>query len=200
MNDSPPPNLTTIDRLPSVRHAVVFESALLVVAVGIGWLVSVNPFANLYLTVEGLMAGIAGTVPPALGLWLLHQSDSERIRRFIEFIHETVGPIFRRATMGEVVALAVMAGVAEEALFRGLVQEGLIGIVGWLPALLLSGLLFGLVHWVTPFYALLATIIGLYLGGLYLVTGNLLVPIVVHALYDVVALRYLMKGGRVVGR
>jgi hypothetical protein len=178
-----------------VRHAVAFEFALLVVAVGVGWLVSVNPFARFDVTVEGLLIGVAGTVPPTIGLWLLHQSDSERIRRFIELIHEVVGPTFRRATMLEVVALALMAGLAEEALFRGLVQEGLSGIVGALPALLLSGVLFGLVHWVTPLYAFLATLIGLYLGGLYLVTGNLLVPIVVHALYDVVALRYLMNDG-----
>jgi len=42
-------------------------------------------------------------------------------------------------------------------------------------------------------YALLAGVVGLYLGGLYLLTGNLLVPIVVHALYDVVALGYLRR-------
>jgi membrane protease YdiL (CAAX protease family) len=90
-----------------------------------------------------------------------------------------------------IVALALMAGVAEEALFRGLLQEGLAGPLGWLPALLLASALFGVVHWLTGLYALLAGAVGLYLGGLYLLTGNLLVPIVVHALYDVVALVYL---------
>ena len=44
--------------------------------------------------------------------------------------------------------------------------------------------------------ALLAGVVGLYLGGLYLLTGNLLVPIVVHALYDIVALGYLRKAER----
>lgn len=195
MSDSPSPNRTTTHRLPSVRHAVVFEAVLLLVAVGIGWLVSVDPFANLFLTIEGLVAGVAATIPPVVALWLLHQSESDRIQRFIELIHELVGPMFRRTNLAEVVALAMMAGLAEEVLFRGLLQDGLAGVLGWLPALLLSSAIFGLVHWVTPLYAFLAMVIGLYLGGLYVVTGNLLVPIVAHALYDVVALRYLMKNG-----
>ena len=40
---------------------------------------------------------------------------------------------------------------------------------------------------------MLAGLIGLYLGWLWLAVGNLLVPIVVHALYDFVALMYLVK-------
>jgi len=62
--------------------------------------------------------------------------------------------------------------------------------------LLVASLLFGVVHWLTGLYALLAGMVGLYLGGLYLLTGNLLVPIVVHALYDIVALGYLRKAER----
>jgi membrane protease YdiL (CAAX protease family) len=40
---------------------------------------------------------------------------------------------------------------------------------------------------------IVATVIGAYLGVLWLWTGNLMTPIVVHALYDFVALIYLLR-------
>jgi membrane protease YdiL (CAAX protease family) len=54
--------------------------------------------------------------------------------------------------------------------------------------------LFGLLHLVTPTYAVLAALMGGYLGWLYVRTGNLLVAIIVHALYDFFALSYFVKG------
>jgi hypothetical protein len=52
------------------------------------------------------------------------------------------------------------------------------------------------VHWLTISYAVFATLIGAYLGLLFLVTGNLLAPAVTHALYDVAALSILVRRGR----
>ena len=48
-------------------------------------------------------------------------------------------------------------------------------------------------HSVTLTYALLAACIGLYLGAIWLATGNLLVPITSHALYDFLAFVYLVQ-------
>jgi membrane protease YdiL (CAAX protease family) len=90
--------------------------------------------------------------------------------------------------------ISVLAGVGEEALFRGLVQDTL---AAWMPlgvALALASLLFGLLHAVTPTYAVLATLMGAYLGGLYLWTGGLLAPMVTHGVYDFAVLLYLQYG------
>jgi len=62
----------------------------------------------------------------------------------------------------------------------------------WL-SLLLAAVLFGLLHFITPTYAVLAGLIGLYLGALWLATGNLLTPIVTHGTYDLLALVYLAR-------
>jgi hypothetical protein len=43
-------------------------------------------------------------------------------------------------------------------------------------------------------YAILAALIGLYLGLLLIWTGNLLAPAVAHGLYDFIALLYLVRG------
>jgi membrane protease YdiL (CAAX protease family) len=79
-------------------------------------------------------------------------------------------------------------------LFRGVLQDT---FRGWMPlwaAIGLSALLFGVLHAVTPTYAVLAALVGAYLGVLYLLTGNLLAPIVAHAVYDFVALVYVTRG------
>ena len=84
--------------------------------------------------------------------------------------------------------LAGAAGVGEEALFRGVLQPAL-GPYG----LWISSLLFGVLHALTYTYFLLAALLGLYLGWLFERTDNLLVPVIVHALYDAVALWLLRK-------
>jgi membrane protease YdiL (CAAX protease family) len=52
---------------------------------------------------------------------------------------------------------------------------------------------FGIAHWVTTAYAVVAGVVGLYLGLLYVITENLLAPAVAHALYDFVALLVLVR-------
>ena len=43
--------------------------------------------------------------------------------------------------------------------------------------------------------AALATLLGAYLGLTYAASGNLLVPIVAHAVYDLIALAEILKDG-----
>ena len=86
----------------------------------------------------------------------------------------------------------MLAGIGEEALFRGIIQTTLADWLNQWVALAVASALFGLGHLVTPAYAVLAGLLGLYLGGLSMVFDNLLLAIVVHALYDFVALTYLV--------
>lgn len=176
-----------------MTHAILFEAGVLALAIAIGWVLSIDPFAGLAYRVDHLVVGLAATVPPVVALWLLQRSTVPTVVEFRRVVEELVGPLFAETPTTYVMALALTAGVAEEVLFRGLLQDGLTGLMGWLPALLLASVLFGAVHWLTRLYAFLAGLVGLYLGALYLLTGNLLVPIVVHALYDVVALGYLQS-------
>jgi membrane protease YdiL (CAAX protease family) len=62
------------------------------------------------------------------------------------------------------------------------------------PAVALASAVFGLLHAITPTYAILATVMGAYLGVVWIASGNLLAPIVAHALYDFVALVWLLRG------
>ena len=62
--------------------------------------------------------------------------------------------------------------------------------VGWEMAVawIASSVAFGFVHPVSKLYIAVTGLMGLYFGGLLLLTGNLLIPIVAHALYDAIQL------------
>jgi hypothetical protein len=91
--------------------------------------------------------------------------------------------IFSEAKLPDLCLIAVCAGLAEELLFRGVIQVKL-GIVG-------ASIIFGLLHFITPAYFVIATIMGLYLGILYQYYDSLLIPIQLHFIYDLGALIYL---------
>jgi membrane protease YdiL (CAAX protease family) len=87
--------------------------------------------------------------------------------------------------------LGAIAGIGEEWLFRGVFQE-LLAQKFQSPSLslALSGLVFGLLHAVTPVYAILAGAASVFFGYLYIISHNLAVPMITHAVYDVFALMW----------
>ena len=67
----------------------------------------------------------------------------------------------------ELALLAMLAGAAEEIVFRGVLQAWLMESDTSGVALLVASAVFGLAHFMTRVYALLAAMAGLYLGCLF---------------------------------
>eukprot|EP00536_Pseudo-nitzschia_multiseries_P013413 jgi/Psemu1/211598/e_gw1.572.52.1 len=88
-------------------------------------------------------------------------------------------------------ALGLAAGLGEEMLFRGVLQFEIASrTTSEIVAVVLSSIIFGALHAVTPLYAILAALASVYFGWLYIATGNLAIPIATHAFYDWAALLY----------
>jgi uncharacterized protein len=177
--------------------AALFEGSLAVLAVCIGWALNCSPMTTFRLNSLDLGWGILATLPPAAFFWLSIKIPWRPFAKIMQVLDETFIPMFRQCRMIELLIIALLAGLGEEMLFRGILQAWVTDKVGG-PygigvGLGLSAAIFGLLHSVTPTYALLAGGIGLYLGALWLVTGNLLVPITAHALYDFLALLYFVQ-------
>lgn len=95
-------------------------------------------------------------------------------------------PLFRGTGTGRALLLASLSGFAEEALFRGVLLPE-IGLVG-------SSLLFGLLHTGDRRLAAVgvwAAAVGFLLGWLYQATGNLAVPMALHAGSNLLSLLWL---------
>jgi membrane protease YdiL (CAAX protease family) len=93
--------------------------------------------------------------------------------------------------------VAVTAGVAEELLFRGFLMLFLTDVAGWSwqSAAAGSAIAFGLNHLyqgVRP--ALASAAAGYLLAEIYLQTGSLVLPALIHAAVDLVALRAPRRG------
>jgi len=97
---------------------------------------------------------------------------------------------FRPQHLPQIIAGGLLAG-GEELIFRGVLLEGLRSLAGMpsLPAVGLTALVFGLCHtipkrllWPFTFWAIWE---GALLGGIYVVSGSLLVVVVLHVLHDI---------------
>jgi membrane protease YdiL (CAAX protease family) len=164
------------------------EAGLLVLAWGLGWWLQIPPLARFDFGLAPAALGIVATVPMLLGLAWILTSRWPPAYKLVTLVSERLAPLLAGRSRSQLALLAVLAGVAEEVLFRGVVQVGLARVFSEPLALVSTSVIFGLAHFASPAYALMAGLVGLYLGALFLLQGSLLVPILAHALYDFVAL------------
>jgi uncharacterized protein len=173
--------------------ACAFELALLGSAGVLGWLFKQPLVTARHWRVGDAALGIAGAGPLlVLFGWTLH-SRLRPLAEIRDFLETIIRPIFGQWRLVQLAVLSILAGVCEESLFRGFIQGRLTDTMGAATALILASVLFGVSHFVNWAYAITATLIGMYLGALWLFTGNLLVPTVTHAVYDFVALVYFLR-------
>jgi uncharacterized protein len=177
--------------------ATLFEALLALLAVVTGWLVGHPPAATFQASWIALGWGLAATAPALCLFWACLRCGWGPFARLTNLTDRQIVPLFRRSTPLELAAISLVAGIGEEMLFRGLLQGGVTDWIGgpagfWL-GLAAGSLAFGLAHFLSFTYAILTCLIGLYLGWLWVATGNLLTPITTHALYDFLALFYLAR-------
>jgi membrane protease YdiL (CAAX protease family) len=183
-----------IGRVWIVLVASLFEGGLALVAWTAAWLLE-EPLANrLWWDAADAALGIAACVPMLALFWLGLHARVPPLVRIRRLCAEVIRPLFAPCSVAELALISLLAGLGEELLFRGVLQAALARGLGPAAGLALTSVAFGLLHALTPTYAVLATAMGLYLGGLAMAEDNLLVVIVAHGLYDLVALVYLTRG------
>lgn len=141
----------------------------------------------------GAGLGLLGSIP-LFGIYAwMACSRWQPIQELRILFNTWIVRLFLPWRLWQLLLVSLLAGLGEEALFRDLLQGVLSRLWGTEPALVLASVLFGLLHAISPAYALLATLMGMWLGLLYLVTDNLLAPILAHAFYDAALLIYLTR-------
>jgi membrane protease YdiL (CAAX protease family) len=80
-----------------------------------------------------------------------------------------------------VLVIGVGAALSEELMFRGFLGRGLVGHYGWIPGVLLTAILFGLIH-LNIRQAAYATVMGVLLHFVYATTRSLWMPMLLHFL------------------
>ncbi len=191
MDDHLPPR----ERL--VLLAVIFEGGLGVAALALGWWLNCPALATFRYTPAAIGWGALFGLPMLGLLGLTMRLPVWPFSDVLRVVDGLLVPLFRDCRVIDLAAISILAGLGEEMLFRGVIQEWAARAVGgpsgvWV-GLAAASLLFGLAHAITPSYVVLAGLMGVYLGWIWIATGNLLVPVTAHAVYDFLALVYLVK-------
>lgn len=175
--------------------AFLLEGGLLVMAWLLGLGMDIAPFDTWRGSASALAIGSAAGALLLVPMSMLARSGWPPLRRLAEVVRQIADALFARATVLDLALVSLLAGVAEEALFRGVVQAGLAPAIGPVPAIAVGAVTFGLAHMITPTYAVVACGIGAAFGALLLATGDLAAPIAAHAVYDFLALMWVVKRG-----
>lgn len=131
-------------------------------------------------------------IPMVAMLYLVVRTQWAPLSRLKQEIDEKVLPIFANCKLIDLAAIALIAGVGEELFFRGWLQSALTNKFGLWVGLLIASLIFGLAHYLSTDYAVYAFVTGIYLGVIYQESGNLYIVMVIHTVYDFIALIYLI--------
>lgn len=186
-----------MDRRRLLALTFLFEGATLALAFALGLATGILPFDLLRSSAAGIGAGALAGAAMFAALVPAMRSDWPPFSRLADTVREIAARFFARSSALDLAIVSAMAGIAEEALFRGVVQPSLTGPFGTPVAVVVAGILFGMVHFLTVTYVVVASAIGILLGVLLVVTGDLAAPIIAHALYDFLALFYLVRIRRV---
>lgn len=175
-------------RAYGLAKVAVFYLAMLAVAVGVmrfeGGLALLLPRmpARSWAFCSGLGLGVGLII-----VWFTRLSVRRYgwARSLVEALRVAIGEL----RWSEALAIALFSSVGEEALFRGALQP-VVGLFG-------ASLIFGLLHTgpsrlFRP-WTVMAFVVGLLLGWMLQVTGNLVAPIVTHMTVNFLNLRYIAE-------
>jgi membrane protease YdiL (CAAX protease family) len=172
---------------------VFFEAGLAPFSLFLGWLLGHPPLSGFVWSAHDATLGAAAALPLIALFLAMFRWPVGPLARVKEFCEEEIVPLFGESNWSELALVSLSAGVGEEMLFRGVIQATLTSWLGVGVGLTLSSILFGVMHPISWLYIIIAALLGIYLGGLWLYNGNLLTVMVTHALYDFVALGYLIR-------
>ena len=180
---------------------VFFEFGLAPISLFLGWLLGHPPLETFQWSPEAAVWGAAATVPLILMFLGMLRWPFGPLARVKKFCDDEVVPLLEKSTWSDIALISLSVGVCEEMLFRGVIQASLIALLqSWFGdwwgvpwGLGMASVIFGLVHPISLTYMVIVAILGLYLGVVWIVGGNLLTVMITHALYDFAALAYLLR-------
>src|SRR5690554_5877719 len=151
--------------MPSTT-ALLFQGGIGLIGLLAVWLFDIPLLLDGLNAVEVVLFGTVGAAGTYLVLvllsrvpWLFPGNLSSQMQALYNFAASYRWPVL--------LALSVLAGVGEELLFRGAIQGWLLQHTGPWTAVIAASVLFGLVHYVSFTYFVMATGLGAVLGAAY---------------------------------
>lgn len=193
MTASSSPVALPLQRSVLLINTLLVEGGLAVAALLFAYWLGPELFGDFSWNRQDVLIGCLGAVPPLILILLMDRFPFGPFKHISDISDRFLRPLLANCKWPDYFLLAFLAGFCEELLFRGWMQPY---FTTWLPlwgSVLVTGIIFGLCHLITPAYFIIATLISIYLSCLYIWSGNLLVPMLTHGVYDLVALFAVMS-------
>lgn len=178
------------DQLPQEQQFFIlggslFSIGFIIIAFGLGWALDVSPLTNLNWNWTDLLIGVLAALPMFLFFLLSVKLPVPAFQKIKQFLLDELGPRIVNGSLLELFILCIFIGLGEEMLFRGVLQSWSTQF-GVVFAIVLTNMIFGILHSITRLYAIVATLMGVYLSLLLVLftPQNLLIPITTHTVYD----------------
>ncbi len=177
----------------------LFEGGLGLIGVLCAYLFGIDLWGQVHWhQLDDIFLGIGLSVFLFVFFLILNQySNFSFIQNTKDKLEDVLISFFSDFQTVHILLIALLSGCGEEILFRGFLQQVLqsnyFGSDNIWLGIFLSNMLFGLAHWLSPFYALYAGVLGLILGVVMVYSDNLLTPILIHTTYNFLVLYYLLK-------
>lgn len=179
-------------RAREYRSTMLLQWALAVLVVA-AWLAAGRPADVLGLVLPGGTGALAGAVVTALGIALLYaqwravsrmdEKGLDALRAQMASVADFLPRTSKEATLFR--RLSVTAGICEEVVYRGYLIWYIAAFVGTWPAAFLAAAAFGVLHLYQGLTGVLKTgATGLVMAVLYVASGTLLWPMILHAAVD----------------
>lgn len=138
-----------------------------------------------------LIGVVVAIVMFVLPIWLITHRWL-RLQSFydlITYLHQMTSGL----SWGQIIVISLCAGLGEELLFRGALQSWLHDLIGVYSAVVMSSLIFAILHAMTLYYFVITFLISLCFGILFYFSQSMLLVVTIHAVYDVIALGIIAK-------
>lgn len=185
-------NLASFSQLALLSTILLLVSGLLTYWVDHNW----SLFGNLGWLSIPLGVFIAAMI--FIGPVLLISHRWLRLHAFYQ-LTALLHDLTRQLTWPQIVILSVLAGLGEELLFRGVIQSWLTEFIGVYSAIVISSVIFATLHALTLYYFVFTFLLSLLLAFLFHTTQSMAFLVVIHAVYDVIALGVIAKYSHLLG-
>jgi membrane protease YdiL (CAAX protease family) len=184
----------------TLAFAAGFELGLGVIAGLVGWPLGIDVLETARFSWKAVAAGAVATIPMLLALVCMLRWPVGPLAGLVEKMRHFTQNFLSPCGIIGLACISISAGVGEEVLTRGFIHTLALRHMPQIPALIATGLVFGLMHPISRAYITIAAIIGVYLGLVWMLSPagagsgpDLAAPVTAHALYDFVALMVLSK-------
>ena len=120
----------------------VFEAAIALLALALGWWAGINPLASSTIELLPIVWGLVAAMGLFLLLLISDRLPLPKLKTIKRLLIDLLGPAINACRWYEVVLLALFVGFCEELMFRGLLQPWIEQSAGYAGGLIWSNVLF----------------------------------------------------------